>query len=82
MKTRIITVLIALTLVISGLQAQNAYELNSDWKCISVSKVTSNGEKISNPSYKLSGWLQATVPGTVLTTLLNNSSFRIPSGDE
>jgi hypothetical protein len=34
--------------------------------------VTSNGEKISDSSYKLSGWLQATVPGTVLTTLLNN----------
>jgi mannosylglycoprotein endo-beta-mannosidase len=72
MKTRIITVLTGLTIVIFGLQAQNTYELNSDWKCISVSKVTSNGEKISDPSYKLSGWLQATVPGTVLTTLLNN----------
>jgi mannosylglycoprotein endo-beta-mannosidase len=77
MKTGIIAVLILNSLIFS-LQAQNTYELNSEWKCIQSSKVTSNGDKISDPSYKLSGWLPATVPGTVLTTLLNNKLIPDP----
>jgi mannosylglycoprotein endo-beta-mannosidase len=52
--------------------AQISYELNSDWKCSQVAKVKAEGEKLSVPSYKLTGWMNATVPGTVLTSLLNN----------
>jgi hypothetical protein len=54
------------------LAAQSQYELNSGWQCNNIAKVTVKGEALSAPSYKLSGWLPATVPGTVLTTLLNN----------
>lgn len=54
------------------LAAQSQYELNSGWQCNNIAKVTVKGEALSAPSYKLAGWLPATVPGTVLTTLLNN----------
>ncbi|MBW8683733.1 glycoside hydrolase family 2 protein [Chitinophaga rhizophila] len=54
------------------LAAQSQYELNSGWQCNNIAKVTVKGEALSTPSYKLSGWMPATVPGTVLTTLLNN----------
>ncbi|MCX6237297.1 MAG: glycosyl hydrolase [Bacteroidia bacterium] len=69
---RIIAVMLFMTCGIIGLRGQNAYELNHDWKCIQISKVKLSGEKLSDPSSRLSGWLPATVPGTVLTTLLNN----------
>lgn len=52
--------------------AQDEYELNSGWVCSPIAKVKQPGNEISKPSYAISGWMPATVPGTVLTTLLNN----------
>jgi mannosylglycoprotein endo-beta-mannosidase len=60
------------------LYAQKIYELNSGWQCINVKKIKDNGTKISLPSYKLKGFMQATVPGTVLTTMLNNKLIPDP----
>ena len=58
--------------------AQQPYELNSGWKCINVKDVNKNGEKISQPSFSLKGFMPATVPGTVLTTMLNNKMVPDP----
>ncbi|WP_205508994.1 glycoside hydrolase family 2 protein [Longitalea arenae] len=58
--------------------AQNRYELNSGWLCSPIGSVKVNGEKISASSYSTKGWLPATVPGTVLTTLLNNKKVPDP----
>jgi mannosylglycoprotein endo-beta-mannosidase len=52
--------------------SQSQYELNSGWQCNNIANVTVKGEALSQPSYGLSNWLPATVPGTVLTSLLNN----------
>ena len=52
--------------------AQQQYELNSGWKCRKAGDVTLNGAELSAGSSPLHGWMPATVPGTVLTTLLNN----------
>jgi len=52
--------------------AGSAIELNSDWKCQPIGKVHVSGEKLSMPEYSLHEWLPATVPGTVLTTLIND----------
>jgi mannosylglycoprotein endo-beta-mannosidase len=60
------------------LYAQKTYELNAGWQCINVKKINDNGTKISLPSYKLKGFMQATVPGTVLTTMLNNKLIPDP----
>lgn len=57
---------------------QNRYELNSGWVCSPIGSVKVNGEKISAPAYSLKGWMPATVPGTVLTTLLNNKKVPDP----
>jgi len=65
--------LTVLLLAVSGLlYAQNDYELNTGWKCQAIGKVKASGDKISQPGYSTTGWLDATVPGTVLTTLINN----------
>lgn len=59
-------------LSVSYSSAQNTYELNGGWKCRKIADVHADGLQISKPDYGVDGWLPATVPGTVLTTLLNN----------
>ncbi|MCZ4224231.1 glycoside hydrolase family 2 protein [Pedobacter rhodius] len=58
--------------------AQQRYELNSGWLCANIKDVNSNGNQISNQSFSLNNWITATVPGTVLTTLLNNKKIPDP----
>lgn len=52
--------------------SQEQYELKDGWKCASLSETKADGIAISSLGYSLSGWLPAVVPGTVLTTLLEN----------
>lgn len=54
--------------------AQDQYELNTGWVCSPIVKSPQKGTEISMPAFKVNGneWIPATVPGTVLTTLLNN----------
>lgn len=66
-----------LTFVVSG-YSQDRYELNSGWKCLPSSKVKDSGEKISCVSFSTSKWLNAVVPGTVLTTQLANKEIPDP----
>ena len=60
------------------LQAQTAtnqsstYELNTEWKCQPIGNVHASPEKLSQPGFSIAEWLPATVPGTVLTTLIND----------
>ena len=58
--------------------ARNRYELNSGWVCTNIENVRSTGEELSTPGYPLSGWTPATVPGTVLTTMLNDGLIPDP----
>jgi hypothetical protein len=62
--------------------ASNLYsqvtELNTGWQCANIKKVNVSGEILSQSSYKLADWMPATVPGTVLTTLLNNQLVEDP----
>src|SRR5436190_932183 len=69
--------LIAACLIATAVTAQE-YELNQGWQCINVNKIKDGGEKISVPAYSLKGFLKATVPGTVLTTLLDNKMVPDP----
>jgi hypothetical protein len=63
---------------LSFVQAQSRYELNDGWKCMPSTKTKDNGAKISSPSYSLSKWQKAVVPGTVLTTQLENGEIPDP----
>lgn len=58
--------------------AQTTYELNTGWRCKAATAVRDGGDKISTAGYQLSGWQPATVPGTVLTTKLNNKQIPDP----
>ncbi len=57
-------------------QAQQRYELNTGWVCRNIKEVEGDGRRLSTPAFATAQWLPATVPGTVLTTLLNNQ--RVP----
>lgn len=58
--------------------AQTSYELNSGWKCALAGDVHQNGHELSTLNFNTSSWMQATVPGTVLTTLVNNNKVPDP----
>jgi hypothetical protein len=53
-------------------------ELASGWTLQRAEAVKEAGETISSPAYKTVGWYPATVPGTVLTTLVNNHIYPEP----
>lgn len=57
---------------------RQTYDLNSGWVCKNIQKADSSGYVLSNPSHDLNGWIPATVPGTVLTTMLNDSLIPDP----
>ncbi|NML21971.1 glycosyl hydrolase [Pseudoflavitalea sp. G-6-1-2] len=61
-----------LLLACNTLFSQNRIELNTGWYCRNISEVKTDGAALSDAGFELKEWLPATVPGTVLTTLLNN----------
>lgn len=58
--------------------SQNQYELNSGWKCNPITKTKEDGAALSRTSYNLKDWKPAVVPGTVLTTQLENKEIPDP----
>lgn len=58
--------------------ATRAFSLDSGWVCKNINKVKVGGEELSKPSFALTGWIPATVPGTILTTLLDDSLIPDP----
>lgn len=58
--------------------AQELYELDSGWQMVRKDAVKEEGKTISLPTFKLKGWQEATVPGTVLTSLLANGAIPDP----
>ncbi|PRY36038.1 glycosyl hydrolase family 2 [Spirosoma oryzae] len=67
-----------LMLVSCWANAQTTYELNTGWRCNPIGKTTSAGTTISTPTYALTNWQPAVVPGTVLTTMLANKQVPDP----
>jgi hypothetical protein len=60
------------------LHAQTKIDLNQGWYCNNIDSVNGTGSEISISSYPLINWLPATVPGTILTTLLDNGLIPDP----
>jgi len=75
---RILSTLLFVLLSHVILFAQNSYELNEGWQCLDIKSVKAGGEAISKTDYRLTNWKPATVPGTVLTTMLNNGEIPDP----
>jgi len=63
---------------ISTACAQQNEQTLKDWKLQDAAKIAAPPSEIANASYKADGWYTATVPGTVLTTLVNNKVYPEP----
>ena len=53
-------------------------ELSSGWQLQDAAKVSDAGAAISSDTYPTKGWLAATVPGTVLTSMVNDGIYPEP----
>lgn len=58
--------------------SKQRYELNSGWFCRNIKEVSGTGTSLSRPDFSIENWMPATVPGTVLTTLLDNNKVPDP----
>jgi Exo-beta-D-glucosaminidase Ig-fold domain/Glycosyl hydrolases family 2/Glycosyl hydrolases family 2, sugar binding domain/Glycosyl hydrolases family 2, TIM barrel domain len=56
--------------------------LSSGWQLQDVAKVPQAGDIVATAGFKPQGWYTATVPGTVLTTLVNNHVYLEPTYGE
>jgi beta-mannosidase len=80
------TSLSVLKLVVSGvflMSMANAQTQQSDvtiggWALQDVAKVTGGGAEVSSAAFRADGWYRATVPATVLTTLVDNKVYPEP----
>ncbi|MDE3105808.1 MAG: glycoside hydrolase family 2 [Acidobacteriota bacterium] len=59
-----------------------AVELNSGWWLADHATVPAESAAVAQPGFAPSGWYPATVPGTVLTTLVNNHVYPEPTYGE
>ena len=77
-------VLVSLSLIAANSAAFAANEplgpvpISSGWQLQDVAKVPDGGAAVSSAAFKATGWYTATVPGTVLTTLVNNHVYPEP----
>lgn len=53
-------------------------ELSSGWQLQDTAKVPDAGAMVSSETYHPQGWLAATVPGTVLTSMINDGIYPEP----
>jgi beta-mannosidase len=80
MTRRLLALLAALlaVLVPASLRAQLPTQTINDWQMQDSAKVRAAAPIISTAAFQPQGWYAATVPGTVLTTLVNNGVYPEP----
>ncbi len=60
------------------LKGENPWKLEGGWRLAEAPKVEASGEKISKPGFPDKDWLVATVPGTILTTMIDRGLYPDP----
>jgi hypothetical protein len=78
MKTIPLSLTVFVILSLNTLALPAKYLLHENWKAKRAVDVMADGTEITGTAFDLSGWLDAKVPGTVLTTLLNNKQIPDP----
>jgi mannosylglycoprotein endo-beta-mannosidase len=81
-KTKKPPVLIPLFLLLfcsfTGFTQKHEILLHDNWQAIRKTDIPADGNTITLPEYRPTGWMEAIVPGTVLTTLLHNGKIPDP----
>jgi hypothetical protein len=56
----------------------NCWRLSGGWKLVAAPNITAAGAEIAKPGFIAKDWLPATVPGTVLTTMIDRGIYPDP----
>jgi hypothetical protein len=59
-------------------RGENEWAIAGNWQLKPAPEVKADGARISQPGFDTTGWLDATVPGTVLTTLVDRGVYPDP----
>jgi len=62
----------------SELNGENPWKIAGGWKLAAAPTVKASGEEISKTGFAASDWMVATVPGTVLTTMIDRGIYPDP----
>lgn len=76
MKKRLVSFLLAFSPAVVWCQAPQ--QTIGNWQMQSAEKISAPAEAVSDTKLKPENWYAATVPGTVLTTLVNNKVYPEP----
>jgi hypothetical protein len=63
---------------VAAVSAPQPVTLGSGWQLQDVAKVPQAGAEVSTSAFDTAGWYAATVPGTILTTLVNDHVYPEP----
>jgi hypothetical protein len=77
-KHRILTFFFVVLTAMNSFAQNSEILLNTGWKAKPANEVVADGTVVSAPNFELLGWMDAVVPGTVLTTLLHNGKIPDP----
>lgn len=78
MKLCMVLFLILTGLCLRSVAGQAVVKLHSGWKAKKAAEVLVDGTVITGSDFQFYGWMNAVVPGTVLTTLLENGKVPDP----
>jgi mannosylglycoprotein endo-beta-mannosidase len=78
MRTIILIVVIINTLWGNMFPQTRTTLLNDNWKAKRCSDIVIDGNQITSDGFSAEGWMDAIVPGTILTTLLHNNQIPDP----
>jgi hypothetical protein len=74
----IVFVMLFMTLDLMGQINSKPFIISTGWQLADVAKIAQKGEDISLAAFHPDGWIPATVPGTVLTSMVNNKLYPEP----
>jgi beta-galactosidase/beta-glucuronidase len=82
MSRKVLSVFFLVTIPVFAAHAASAPPapviLGTGWQLQDIAKATQPGAQVSSPAFHTDGWYAASVPGTVLTTLVNNRVYPEP----
>ncbi|MDP4221812.1 MAG: glycoside hydrolase family 2 TIM barrel-domain containing protein [Bacteroidota bacterium] len=78
MKTILYSLIITISISLPLAGQTSNYLLDENWKAKRAADVLADGCEITGTDFILSGWMEAVVPGTILTTLLHNRQIPDP----
>ena len=78
MKIHLFTLILLVVLPMRAITQPLEYPISDNWKAKRASDITADGTVITGGEFKMDGWMEAVVPGTILTTLLHNKQIPDP----